>query len=112
MFETWLETDSGKLARVTKLRGRTFSQDEDANKIGVIVNGVSALSGDVKGYVIRPDGTMVNDITGSKSGNMAWIVLPDDAYTQTGMITVTLKVVDGETITTLGAVEAYVYKSC
>lgn len=97
-----------------RLMGRAFSLDDGANKVGVIVkeNGQpKTLSGIVKGYVIKPDGSMINDIVGSKSENRAWIVLPSSAYALQGQITVTVKLVNGTEVSTLGAVEAYVYPS-
>lgn len=95
-----------------KLTGKTFSQDEDANKIGVTVTKDGApvtLTGDVVGYVILPDGTMVNDIEGDSDENTAWIVLPEEAYAQRGQITIIIKLVNGTDVMTLGAVEACVY---
>ena len=114
MFETWIETELTKLPTVMKLMGRVFSADDGANKVGVIVKDGGepiTLSGTVKGYIILPDGTMVNDVSGSKSGNRAWIVLPSSAYSQQGQITVTVKLINGTEVSTLGAVEAYVYPS-
>ena len=114
MFETWINTEVTKLPTVMRLMGRAFTEDNGANKIGVIVteNGQpKTLTGTVKGYVIKPDGTMINDITGSSSQNKAWIVLPASAYAIQGKITVTIKLINGTDVSTLGAVEANVYKS-
>ena len=114
MYETWIETDLKKLPTVLRLMGRAFSSDDGANMVGVIVKDGGSpvtLSGSVKGYIIKPDGTMINDITGDKSENRAWIVLPSSAYSQQGQITVTVKLINGTEVSTLGAVEAYVYPS-
>lgn len=120
MFETWIETDVTKLPTVMRLMGRAFSSDDGANLIGVIVkeNGQAVglpSSGTISGSVIMPDGTMINNIIGSKSGtpvqNMASIVLPSSAYAQQGMIIVAIKLINGTEVSTLGAVEAYVYPS-
>lgn len=116
MFETWIETDTTKLPTVMKLMGRAFRQDDEANKVGVIVkeNGVAknfAGNVDIKGFIIKPDGSMIKNITGNKSDNKAWIILPAAAYAQQGVITVTIKAVNGTEVSTLGAVEAYVYPS-
>lgn len=114
MFETWIETDLMKLPTVMRLMGRAFSSDDGGNKVGVIVKDGGepiTLSGTVKGYIIKPDGTMINDVSGSKSGNRAWIVLPSSAYALQGQITVTIKLINGTEVSTLGAVEAYVYPS-
>lgn len=120
MFETWIETDLNKLPTVMRLMGRAFSSDDGANLVGVIVKkdgqafGLPS-SGTISSSVILPDGTMINNIIGSKSGipvqNRASIVLPSSAYSQQGQITVTIKLINGNKVTTLGVVEAYVYPS-
>ena len=114
MFEHWIHTDLSRLPEVKKL-GNVFSQDSSANKIGVEVtdNGESvSLSGTVKAYIIKPDGSTVEDTTNvGKSGNTAWVVLPASAYSLVGQISVFLKLINGSTVTTLGGVEGYVYRS-
>lgn len=113
MFEYWLDTDLQKLPQVRQLEGRVFSQDSGANKIGAVVKdgGEDAtLSGSVSASIIKPDGTTVS-VSGSMSGNRAWVVLPDSAYTVVGKIGVFLKLTNGTDVTTLGGVEAYVYPS-
>lgn len=112
MHEHWLKTDLTELPEVEK-KGLYFTDDSGANKIGVIVtdDGESiTLSGTVKGYVICPDGS-TKEVTGDKSGNTAWIVLPDSAYDLPGQIAVFIKLISGNDVTTLGGVEGYVYKT-
>lgn len=109
VFETWLQTDLKKPVSVQKLSGNLFSADNEGNLIGVEVfdNGEAAtLSGNVNGYVIRPDGETVL-VDGTLSGNKASIVLPSSAYAVVGQESIVIKV-GGVTV---GACVAYVYKS-
>lgn len=113
--EIWLKTDLLKPIQPEVLRGVVFGLDSKADKIGVEVysNGVANnLTGTVTGYVVKDDGETVN-ITSSvgKSQNRAWIVLPQEAYTVNGRITVTIKLTDSTTITTLCQCIAYVQRS-
>lgn len=112
MFEHWIKTDLKEPVQVQRLQGVLFSGDDGANKIGVIVtNGGAAvtLSGTVKAKVITPSGTTV-EVTGDKSGSQAWVVLPDDVYTDVGHIGIYIKLISGSEITTLGGIEAYVHR--
>ena len=55
-IETWVNADLTKPVQVQALQGNLFSQDVQANKIGVRVynNGeAAALSGTISGNVIR-----------------------------------------------------------
>ena len=109
VFETWLKTDLKKPVTVQKLSGNLFSADNEGNLIGVEVfdNGEAAtLSGNVNGYVIRPDGETVL-VDGTLSGNKASIVLPSSAYAVVGQESIVIKVGS----VTVGACVAYVYKS-
>lgn len=112
MFEHWLKTDLQRLPEVKTLQGRYFSEDDEANKIGVIVtDGGEAvtLTGDVTASVICGDGSTVT-VSGEKSGNTAWVVLPDEVYIP-GKIGVFLKLSSGSNVVTLGALETYVIKT-
>lgn len=113
MFEYWIKSDLQHLPVVEDLCGTVFSQDNVANKIGVIVtdggNAVS-LSGTVRAWIIRGDGTTIT-VDGSKSGNMAWVTLPATAYAVTGRIGIYIKLLVGNDVVTLGGIESYVYKS-
>ena len=114
MFEHWIHTDLKRLPDVKKL-GNVFSADDGANKIGVEVteDGVPVtLSGTVKAWIVKPDGTTIKETTNvGLSGNTAWVVLPASAYTVVGQLGVYLKLISGSTVTTLGGVEGYVYRS-
>lgn len=112
-FETWLDADLTVLPHVVALPDDTFTADAQANRVGVRVTKAGkpvTISGDIRGYVIRPDGATLN-VTGDKSGNTAWIILPAIAYTAPGKIMVIIKSVDGETITTLGACECVMHRA-
>ena len=112
-FEKWLKADLNILPRVERLKDTEFSQDVEANLIGVEVKrgGVDvALSGTVKGYIITPAGTTLA-VNGSISGNKASIVLPEDAYETPGYTRISIKLLDGDDITTLAACEAMIVRS-
>lgn len=103
MFETWVNRDLMKIMTEEDIRGTVFTLDNQGNKIGVRVfsNGQPVtLSGTVNGYCILADGTTV-PVSGSRSGNQAWIILPQSAYAVPGMIRIAIKLTDGSTITTL-----------
>ena len=94
MREYWLKAETGTLPEV-KRSGIMFSQDDDANRIGVEVmdGGAPAeLSGSILASIVRADGTTIQE-TGEKDGGRAWVDLPAAAFA------------------TLGGVEAYVVKS-
>ena len=114
-FEFWQDLDMDNLPKVEVLNGVIFTADSGANQLGVRVTkgGQSVtLSGTVRGFVIKPDGTMVNDISGTRSGNTASIVLPAAAYTVPGMARVIIKLlVSGAETTTLGAWDIFVASS-
>lgn len=112
MREYWLKAETGALPEV-KRSGIMFSQDDDANRIGVEVmdGGAPAeLSGTILASIVRADGTTIQE-TGEKDGGRAWVDLPAAAYAVVGPVGVFLKVVSGEIVATLGGVEAYVVKS-
>lgn len=112
-FETWLDTDLTVLPHVVALPDDTFTADAQANKVGVRVTKAGqpvTVSGTIRGYVIKPDGTTIA-VTGSKSGNTAWIILPAAAYTAPGRIMVIIKSVDGDRTTTLGACEGTMHRA-
>lgn len=106
-IETWLDCDLQKLVKVKRISGSLFRQDAQANKIGVrVYNGGEeySLSGTATGYIIKPDGTMVS-VSGTISGNTAYIILPATAYTVAGRVFITIKNTVGSVTTTLAALE-------
>ena len=112
-FEKWMLADLRKPPDVTRLSGQTFSGDSQANLIGVTVtNGGESveLTGNIVGYIIKPDGGMIT-VSGSKSGNRAWIVLPEEAYLSYGEITVSICEETTNTKTTLAVCVGTVYKA-
>lgn len=112
-FELWFDTDLSQPQKVHAVQGNVFSQDKLANKVGVRVknNGTNVtLSGTVTGYVIRADDTTVT-VSGTRSGNTAYVILPEAAYAVVGQIQVSIQLVDGSAKTTLCACTGYVHRS-
>lgn len=108
-FETWLKTDLKKPIVVEPLKGCIFTEDNEANLIGVeIFDGGSAasVSGSVTGYIIRQDGATVT-VTGTLSSNKAYIVLPSSAYAVSGNVSIVIKV----GTVTVGACVGVVYRT-
>ena len=114
-FETWFKNDLAKPINVVQLQGVMFNLDNLANKIGVELeyNGQpAALEGTIAGYVIRNDGTTLNLTANTgKDGNKAWIILPQEAYTVEGPISIVIKLVYNSAETTIGACAGYVTRS-
>lgn len=112
MREFWLKADTGRLPEV-KRSGIMFSQDDDANRIGVeVMDGDEPveISGTILASIVRANGTTIQE-SGEKDENRAWVDLPAAAYAVVGPVGVFLRVVSGEIVATLGGVEAYVVKS-
>lgn len=112
MHEYWTKADTKRLAKVTN-SGLMFSQDDEANKIGVeVYNGQTPveLTGSVVANIVRANGTTI-EIEGDCEDNRAWVILTDDAYAVVGNIGVFIKLTNNGAVTTLCGVEAYVYKS-
>ena len=112
-FETWYKTDLQRTPQVQAIMGNTFTQDNLGNLMGAVVTDGGepvALTGTATGYVIRPDGNTVV-ITGTVDGDRAYIILPEAAYAVPGMITVTLRLVDGSAKTVLAAWAVNVQRS-
>lgn len=113
VIEKWFNQDLDTPVQIQVIQGNVFSQDNYGNLIGIrcYKNGqAAALTGSVSGVVIRPDGETVA-IIGTLNGNAASVTLPFAACAIPGLITVTIKLTTGSTVTTLGCVIATVYKS-
>ena len=114
-FETWIKNDLAKPINVVQLQGVMFNLDNLANKIGVELeyNGQpAALEGTIAGYVIKNDGTTLNLTANTgKDGNKAWVILPQEAYTVEGPISIVIKLVYNSAETTIGACAGYVTRS-
>ena len=111
--EHWVESDLGRLPNVKRLAGRVFTGDSLANKIGVRVtkDGQAVeLSGTVKAFVKKPNGDTF-EVTGTASGNEAWVILPSAAYTSVGMLGIYIRMVSEDNTITLGGIEGYCYRS-
>lgn len=112
-FETWLKADLQQPVQLTALHGSVFSQDRLANRIGVEVTDggeAASLSGTVSGLVIRADDTTIG-VTGTLSGNKAYVDLPEAAYAVPGPIQVSIRLTTGDTKTVLGACTGNVVRS-
>lgn len=113
MFIHQIESDLNRLPTVKRLPGNVFTKDSGANKVMVAVtdNGQEVpLIGNIRAYIKRPNGTTL-DVAGSRDGNVAMVVLPDDAYDYEGLLGVYLRSEYGGQKITLGGVEGYCYKS-
>ena len=116
-FETVLKNDLKAPVNVVPLHGVVFSADAKANRIIVeVTDGGSpaTLTGTVSGNAIRADGVTV-PMSGSLSGNRAWVDLPASAYAVEGQLSIIIRLVTGsgsnEVKTTLGACCGYVQRS-
>ena len=88
VIETWYNQDLQQPVRVQYLDGNVFSQDNLGNLIGVHVfdNGEPAeIAGTVSGIAIRADGLSVA-MSGTRSGNDCYVILPEAAYAIPGAI--------------------------
>lgn len=112
-IETWFDQDLKEAVKVRYIDGNVFSQDNKGNVIGVNVyddGEPASLTGSVSGSVVRSDGATVA-VVGSLDGNKCSIVLPQSAYAVPGVISVVIKLTNGEDITTVCAVVGNVYVS-
>lgn len=109
MTEYWMENRTDRLPQV-RILGNAFLQDDRSNKVGVRLIGSDIPDGTVKGYIIRPDEEMCY-ATGEKSGNKAWVLLPEEAYDKIGKLYVAIRIESEQEKTTLGAFEGNVYRS-
>lgn len=113
LIETWYNQDMKQPVQIHYLHGNVFSQDNQANLIGVHVfddNEPATLSGTVSGSVIRPDGVTV-PVNGVLSGSDCYIILPAASYAIAGPVSITIKLTGGGSTTTLCAIVANVYQS-
>lgn len=114
LIETWLRCELGSAVQVQYLNGNLFSQDNQANLIGVRVyeNGEPAsLSGSVSANVIRADGGTVAVAGTLQNGNECYVILPQAAYAVPGAVSVIIKITSSGQVTTLAAAVSTVYTS-
>ena len=94
-FEHWYRVDLLEGVTENWIPGGIFTQDKTGNVIGVkVYRGMDPVDLDaatITGNVFLPDGTTILGIEGYKSGNLAWIYLPDNAYTNVGQIGIIIR---------------------
>lgn len=113
VIETWLKQDLKKPVKVHSFSGNVFSQDNMANLIGVELfdeGQAASVIGNVSANVLRADGATVA-VTGTLSGNRASVTLPQAAYAIPGMIAIVIKLSASSVVTTIGAIQAVVFRS-
>ena len=111
---TELNCNLREAVHVKYLDGNLFSQDVYGNALRVIVmdgDEPATLAGTVSGTAIREDGSTVA-LTDSRSDEkVATVVLPAAAYAVPGVLAITIKISDTNTVTTLAYVVANVYRT-
>lgn len=113
VIETWLKQDLKKPVKVHSFSGNLFSQDNMGNLIGVELfdeGQAASVTGNVSANVLRADGATVA-VTGSLSENKASVTLPQAAYAVPGMIAIVVKLSANGSVTTIGAIQAVVFRS-
>ena len=111
-IESWYKQDLKKPVPVRKIE-TVFNQDALGHLFGVEVYSdgeAVTLAGSVTGYCLLADGTTV-PVSGTRTANKAYIVIPQTAYSVIGPITITVKLTEGTAITTLLAVVGMVARS-
>lgn len=113
VMELWRRRDLEGTVKPEYIDGNFFTQDSVGNLVGVKVYKDGAevtLTGSVTGYCVLPSGETVS-VAGTRSGNQASILVPQSALACTGPLGITLKLIDGNTITTLMSIIVVVYRS-
>jgi len=112
VIEKWYDQDLSKTVSA-RVIGNLYYQNANSLKIGVRVykNGAAvALDGSITGYCVLSDGTTV-PVSGTRSGNTAYITLPPSAYSMIGLIYITIVNTSNRVVTTLLACGGVVVKS-
>ena len=97
MITTMFTQDVNEAVKVRYIDGNVFSLDNNGNKIGVeLYDGETpaSVTGTISANVIRADGATVA-VTGSSTGNAAWVTLPQSALAVPGLISVIIKATSG-----------------
>ena len=109
--EDFVDIDLAEKSIHRRFLPRTIGEgDQLANRFGVRVlrNGEpSAISGTCAGYFIRPSGDTVV-ITGTVSGNTAYVDLPQACYTYEGQFALAIKVTSGGATGTMRIIDGVV----
>lgn len=98
-FERWadLNLDKGRAAQIDL--GTLYEGDSDALKLGVRLRDASGpvdVTGTVSGWAILSNGTTLTPFSDTgKSGNEAWIIVPQDALFP-GRLQLYLQITDSE----------------
>lgn len=104
-FEKWFQVDLLKPRDTAVDLGVLLcAGDDNSVRVGVRVKSGSAdtdVTGNVKGYVLLPNGVGLVPFDGAKDGNSAWIDLPEGALALQGRITVSIRVMDTNETTVL-----------
>lgn len=111
VIESWFDQDLKAAVKVRYLDGVVFDADNKGNLVGVRVFSDGSpvnLSGSCAGYCVLANGNSI-PVIGTVSGNTAYIILPDTAYSVPGPINIILKLTSGTTVTTLAAIVSTVY---
>lgn len=104
-----IELSSGTIYR-SFLNRNIGEGDQLANRFGVrlLRNGEpESISGTCSGYFIRPDGGTVV-ITGTISGNTAYVDLPQTCYTYEGQFALAIKITSGSATGTMRIIDGVV----
>ena len=113
--ETWFRCFLSTPIKTVHLNGVVFNSDKQANIIGVEVFGADGrpenLAGTVSANVILSNGDTINISSGTINENKCYVVLPQTVYAQPGLITITIKITNGTSITTLAHIIANVFES-
>lgn len=107
-----ISCDLNSLPRVVSVPGSLFTGDMMANRIVLCVTKGGqpvTVQGTVRGYVVKPDGSVVNAGSSQGSPNTIYCILPHAALTLPGPILVIIKCTDGTAVTTLAACRCMVY---
>ena len=117
-FQTTIITDLARPLETKHLGNALFTDDVGANRIIVelyengVAKNISANTNQIKGKIIKSDGTTL-EINGGVTGtNKAYIDLPANAYNVAGPCKITIRVIDTSVSpnkkTVIGACYAYI----
>lgn len=107
-----ISCDLNSLPSVVSVPGSLFTGDMLANRIVLCVTKGGqpvTVQGTVRGYVVKPDGSVVNAGSSRGSPNVIYYILPLTALTLPGPILVIFKCTEGTAVTTLAACRCMVY---
>ena len=94
MFEYWVNQNLEDLVLPVFMPGALFQDDHFGNRFGVHLfrdGRPEPVNGAVSAKVTRSDGEVIT-VGGTASGNDAYIILPEDAYTIPGHIQIVIRV--------------------